>query len=82
MYYKIWSRNPSHIWDYIAFNQEAEGKFIKYEMKDELAVDYVLYETDQEINHSLFNQYGFVSIPIDYDDIYNSNDGSLKNEEL
>jgi len=58
MHYKIWSKEPSHIWDYVVFNQMAEGNFIKYEMKDELEVDYIIYESHNPIEESTFENRG------------------------
>lgn len=59
MYYKIWSKKPSHIWDYVAFNQLAEGNLIKYEMKGKMAVDYAIYESDKKIDDDIFYNRGF-----------------------
>jgi len=36
----------------------AEGNFIKYEMKDELEVDYIIYESHNPIEESTFENRG------------------------
>lgn len=78
MYYKIWSEDKTHIWDYIAFNQLANGSFVKYEMKDDLTVDYIIYKSDKAIDERTFRKRGLVHTLLNKEDIKTYIDQGLK----
>lgn len=60
MRYKVTSKEPSHIWDYVVFKQMAGGNLISYEMKTEFAVDYAIYESERELDPKILKKFGFI----------------------
>lgn len=78
MYYKIWSKDPTHIWNYIAFNQFANGSFVKYTMKNEFAVDYVIYKSDNPIEERIFNKRDLSYTVLNENELNNYIDSNLK----
>jgi hypothetical protein len=57
-YYKVWSKNRSHLWDYVDFVKEVDAKVVSFS-NDQNVVNFIIYQTPNIVEKDVFDSFNF-----------------------